>query len=199
MAAYWTGYGVAVRYSWPFIIFLIVVVVGLKRGPSFRIYLARVAVVSLLVIAGMFSGDWIRRIGRYRICKSCEPLLEAMERFREHNGQYPQELEVMPDYFAVQDNAGIRVRQGKFTKHGISLDDMETVDAMVYLHTDHYVCIVPVTKRLPMSFTRLYVYVWSSEKPEWTYDHLIWDWNASEKAGSCAGAFRSAGPESRVD
>jgi len=38
-----------------------------------------------------------------------------------------------------------------------------------------FICVVPVTKRLPLSMTRAYRFIWTSHEQSWRYDFAVWE------------------------
>jgi len=90
-------------------------------------------------------------------------------------------LSEVQGFALAQRDSGLDIAQGEFSGHGISLDGINSHDALVYLDTNFVSCVVPVTKQLPMSFTRLYVYGWSGDTPSWKYDKLVWTFGLKDE------------------
>ena len=93
---------------------------------------------------------------------------------REFKPTYPTKLAEVQSFAGAQQDAGLSSGQGAFSEHGINLDGINSHDALIFLDDDSVSCVVPVTKQLPMSSTRLYVYVWISDTRLWTYDKRVW-------------------------
>lgn len=175
-AAGLAGYGVVVYYNWLILLFVLLLLAAptVKRQPSAVAYLCAVTILVICSTAGAFAGHWGRRLQCRSKCRACEPLLELVEKHRDEHGQYPTTLSDVQGFALARRDSGLDVSQSEFSSHGISLDGINSHDALIYLDTNFVSCVVPVTKQLPMSFTRLYVYGWSSDAPSWKYDKLVW-------------------------
>jgi hypothetical protein len=135
---------------------------------------------SLSFFLGWGAGNLCRGIYCRRICARCEHVLEALNEYRSEHGAYPNALAALPNIETLKADAGITIRHGRFTKHGISLDVMDEADAVIYLEPSGYACYVPIEHRILMSFTRFHVYVRSSNDPVWQRDHIVWTWTRLE-------------------
>lgn len=175
-AAGLAGYGVVVYYGWVFLlvfIFLIALPI-IKRKPSITAYLSCAVILFAFSIGGAFVGHWGRQLQCRSRSKACEPILALLQQHRDEYGQYPLRLLEVQGFERAQRDAGLVVAQGEFSEYGIDLDGINTHDALIFLGTNFVSCVVPVTKLLPMSFTRLYVYRWNNDDPFWKYDKLVW-------------------------
>jgi hypothetical protein len=170
-----SGYGVVIYYCWWIIlVFLLLLATSIiKHEPSVTAYLLAVTIMVGLSSAGALGGYWARRLHCYSKCKSCEPILALLEAPRAKQGHYPAKLEEVEGVIAAQRRSGLRLSQGEYSENGIDLAGINTNDALIFLSTNTMWCVVPVTKQLPMSFTRLYVYTWSTDRPSWSYDNLV--------------------------
>ena len=175
-AAGLAGYGVVVYYNWLVVLFVLLLLAAptVKRQPSVIAYLCAVIILVAFSAAGAFAGHCVRRLQCRSKCTACEPLLTLLQQHHGEHGQYPARLSELQGFTLAQRDSGLDVAQGEFSSHGISLEGINSHDALIYLDTNSVSCVVPVTKQLPMSFTRLYVYGWSSDTPSWKYDKLVW-------------------------
>ncbi len=129
--------------------------------------------VHWLLIAGIAAGVWqggvwARKFQKLRICHELNALIPLVEAYREANGRYPETLG------EVEFPTRLSLNTGHFGKSGIDLAGMNSHDATVYLATNRFACVVPVTKMLPMSITRFYAYAWTSEDPGWRCEKIVW-------------------------
>jgi len=164
------GYGMVIQYGWLFWLAPILLVVGLlslKRCGVLAFVLYSVLVITIGV-AGMLIGDWSRRAYCFNKCRACEPMLEQLSAFQSCHGGSLTNLPplVMPK--------GITVQQRILSGDGLNLDDVNQTDATLYLGTSSFICVVPVTKILPMSFTRFYAYFRNEKDRNWKYDYSVW-------------------------
>ena len=178
-----TGYGVMLFYCWLPILFLIVVLAArtLKSQKPIAGFVSAVLIMLALSTAGAFSGHWVRRLHSRSKYKSCEPILELLQEYRAEHGRFPAKLIEVQGFTLAQRKSGLRIAQGKFLETGIDLGEINSHDALIYLDPQIMSCVVPVTKLLPLSFTRLYVYGWSSDSPSWKYQKLVWSLSISHK------------------
>ena len=175
-AAGLAGYGVVVYYSGPilFLFLLLLAAPTVRHQPPATAYLCAVGILVAFSLTGTFLGHWGRRLQCRSKCKACEPLLALLQRHRDEHGQFPSGLSEVPGFELARRDAGLDVAQGEFASHGIDLDGINSHDVLIYLDKNFVSCVVPVTKQLPMSFTRLYVYGWNSDAPSWKYDKVVW-------------------------
>jgi hypothetical protein len=164
------GYGMVIRYGWMVWLFFVVFVVGL---PSFRwggvsAVLPNVALVVAVGVAGLLAGDGARRAYCRSKCRACDPVLERLSAYRATHGVFPTNL---PPSDLPR---GITIQQRGFTNGGLNLVGINEFDATLYLGTNGYLCVVPVTKMLPMSFSRFYAYGRNETDREWRYDYFVW-------------------------
>ena len=175
----WSGYGVALYYILGLPLFfglvLLARILADRREPSFRSFGATFAVLVGLAFLGALAGHEGRRLSCLRTCGACAPLLAALDQYQAEHGRYPSRLEEAPGFPEAARTAGLRVSQGSFSKLGdMYLEGINDCDAMIYLSDADYVCAVPVTRLLPFSFTRFYVYSRASRDPRWRYEKVIW-------------------------
>lgn len=169
------GYGVLVYYCWmPLLVVLLLLAMTVRRQPSAIAYLCTLVLLVILAAAGTFAGHWARRLQCRARCKACQPLLSLVEKHRGEHGQYPTSLAEVEGFAFAQRDSGLNVAQGKLSRGGIDLDGVNSHDGLIYLDTNFVSCVVPVTKQIPMSFTRLYVYTWNTDTRSWQYDKLVW-------------------------
>ena len=104
-----------------------------------------------------------------------------LQEYRADHGRFPAKLTELKGFAQAQRRSGLRIAQGEFLEYGIDLDGVNSHDALIYLEPQFMSCVVPVTKQLPLSITRLYVYGWSSDSPSWKYQKLVWSLSISHK------------------
>ena len=182
-AAGLAGYGVVVYYNRLFLLILLLILAAptVKRQPSGIAYLCSVVMLLAFSAAGALTGHEVRRLHCRSKSSACEPLLELVQKHRDEHGRYPSALSEVQGFALAQRGSGLDIAQGDFSSHGISLDGINAHDALIYLDANFMSCVVPVTKRLPMSITRLYVYRWSSDTRSWRYDKLVWNIGEPDK------------------
>jgi len=173
------GYGGWLYYGSLGILFILLMVSTpiLKMQPSFKSLMGSVLIICVLAFAGYLAGNWGRRIYSYRICKSCEPIIQPIEEYRHQYGRYPASLPAVTNMATLQEAAGIEVQQAAFKDRGPDPTDLHKADATFYLTNDYYICLVPVTKTLPASLTsfmRLNVYQRECGSQQWTYEEIAW-------------------------
>jgi len=164
------GYGMVIHYGWLFWLIPILPVVGrlsLKRSGALA-FVLNSALVIAIGVAGMLIGDWSRRAYCFNKCRACEPMLEQLSAFQASHGGSLTNLPslVMP--------RGITIQQRTLEGGGLDLDGVNQTDATLYIGTNSFVCLVPITKILPMSITRFYVYMRNEKDFDWKYDYIVW-------------------------
>ena len=190
------GYGSYLRCTWPWA-WLLTVPVGLwvlcchgllrrlrlliRGKPSegrmsfrWREVLAVLSISCLSFFAGWGPGKLCRDAYCRRIRAKCEPVLVALEAYRAEHGAYPEALAVISNIEALKSDAGIVICDDRFSKHGVDVGIMDNADAVIYLDPHRYTCVVPIERRLPMSFTPFYVYLRNSGDVAWVHDYIIW-------------------------
>jgi hypothetical protein len=171
-----TGYGVLFYYLW-FLILPFILVISVRFRPrSLRACLVRIGLIAATaaVLTGLGLGLLIVR--RRSICSDLESLISELEDYRRANGAYP------PDLSAIRRPEHLKIGEGRTAGTGINLEGCSEYDAVFYLLPDEFLCIVPITKMLPMVFTRVYVYRWSTSEPCWRSEKLVWTLGVSEEA-----------------
>jgi hypothetical protein len=171
-----SGYGALFRYGWLIWLATVLLVVGLlsvRDGGSSQ-FVLNVVVVVAIGFGGMTVGNWTRRASCYSKCRSCQPVLDRLSAYRASQGAFPTNLQsfVFPQ--------GITIQQCRLSGDGLDLIGLNQTDATLYLGTNGFLFVVPVTKILPISFTRFYAYVRSDRDRDWKYDHFVWRLGAIE-------------------
>ena len=168
MAFSLTGYGVPLYYMRLLILgaFAVLAFPALFRKKVVQ-YFLHVALITVIATGLWYAGTTVRRIKKSIVCHELNTLIKQAQIFREKNGQYPEQLDELD--FSTR----LRLNSKTVMESGIDLEGMNEHDATVYMSTNSFACVVPVTKVLPMSFTRFYVYMWTSDDPEWRYIKVI--------------------------
>ena len=167
-----SGYVVPIVQLWPVTVVIVLVASApIRREQSSSPYLIRISIIATLLIALTGCGHGILLLRKWRVCQKLNPVISEIESRRKTSGTYPLDLSTLhlPD--------GLKIRTGKTTKAGLDLEEIGDADAVFYLSKDDLVCIVPVSKMLPMSFTRLYVLEWAAQEPHWKSDKIIWSFS----------------------
>jgi hypothetical protein len=170
------GYGVLFYYLWVFILPFILVISLLSRPRSLQAYLVRVGLVVIIGAVLTCLGLGLLIMKKQSICSDLDSMISELEDYRKSNGAYP------PDLSALRKPGHLRIGEGRTAETGINLEGCNDYDAVFYLSPDEFLCIVPITKVLPMSFTRIYVYRWSTSEPCWRSEKLVWSLGVSEEA-----------------
>lgn len=164
-----TGFGTLLFYGrYPILVLSILLALpGLfRRNPvQFAVHWLLIAGIATGVWQG---GVWARKFQKLLVCHELNALITRGEAFRGENGRYPATLGEVE--FSTKYSLGT----GHFGKSGIDLAGVNRHDATVYLATNRFACVVPVTKMLPISITRFYAYTWTSENPGWRCEKIVW-------------------------
>lgn len=178
-----TGYGSYWRYGWLIFALLIspIVIVFIifrikafrKKTLSLSLCILSILFVILFPIGTTFVGDQARKFHSRRVCLASEPILEALQQYKIGRGQYPESLEAIPNIKSILGNVGISIQQGEILENGISVENINNADATIYLMPDDFYCVVPIQKRIPISFTRFTIYSRNSKNTEWKCDSII--------------------------
>ena len=104
------------------------------------------------------------------VCAECDKVLGVLEKYKVQNGRYPESLSVVK----LHDITDIAIQQEQMGESGIDVTNINKADATIYLSPSEYLCLVPVTKKLPLSWTRFYVLGRSNTMTKWKYQKMIW-------------------------
>ena len=201
--AAWFGYGAYLRTAWVFAlpISLCICVAALNlfsaaigvwrrlRGalprdgwlpPAKSRWLWAIACCSCFYCLGWLAGVYAREAYCRRICRASEPIIKAIDDFRARSGSYPSALSSVPDIEALGGSLNITIREAELLNTGLDLDDIEAADVTFYLAPNGYLCMVPIERKFPLSFTRFYVYLRESGGQTWKKDHVIWTLQKSQ-------------------
>jgi len=164
-----TGYGCVAFYMrlliW--IGFAVLALPALFRRQIFQ-YCLHVIIITGIATGFWYGGTAIRRFQKSLVRDELNPLVNQVKDFHERNGHYPERLDEL--HFSTQ----LSLKAADFKEGDVNLDGMNTHDAVVYLGTNGFTIIVPVTKLLSMSITRFYAFIWTSQDSKWRYDYMIW-------------------------
>jgi len=147
---------------------------AVRRRPSGWGYLVTLALYAAMSTLGAAGGHGLRMVRMRKVCRSVEPLLLQVEAHRAEHGKHPSRLADVEGFVSAMNQAGLRVAQGNWSPDGLGLSGISHVDALIYLGEEEVACLVPVTKPLPLSFTRFYAYGWSSHRPSWEVERHVW-------------------------
>jgi len=133
----------------------------------------------LLVFLGLSALSWTTgRLAREWHCRSivekAGPAIDALKKYEAAYGKYPSSLREVPDVTSLARAAGITVAEARVGPSGADVGSLEKQDMTVYLDPRGYCCVVPLERKVPMSFTRFYILRRDSGSPTWTSDHMIW-------------------------
>ena len=133
----------------------------------------------LMIFLGFAAFSWtagqqIRSWYCWSIVARSEPAIDALQKYHAAHGRYPSSLGDVPDFMSRANAAGITVGQGRVGRFGVDLRPLDQQDVTVYLDSGGYFCVVPLEKKLPMSFTRFYILRRDSASQGWSLDHLVW-------------------------
>ena len=174
------GYGHVLVYGQLFIIlgilFFVVILTFRKKQSSFALYISNCVIVLLLGITGLAVGSWTLVYRKKAVCAECDKVLAVLEKHKAQNGRYPETLSVVN----VQEITDIAIQQEQMYEGGIDVVNINKADATIYLSPSEYLCLVPVTKRLPMSITRFYALERNNTVTKWKYQKFIWFLSASD-------------------
>jgi hypothetical protein len=140
--------------------------------------------IFLLVWAlGWGAGYYARKGYCESICRKAQPLLNALEEHRREHGAYPSNLQDLEGFDALVHREKIVVIQGKVLRLGLDIGNVEDADLTLYLEPLSYLCVVPMEKKLFMSFSRFYILRKDNLSSTWSEDHLVWTFSSSAKRG----------------
>ena len=108
-------------------------------------------------------------------------MLALIQKNHSEHGFYPEGLRKIQGFDAALRKSGLRIDVRGLSRYGFSVGGINNYDALICVGTEGYVCVVPVTKKLLLSFTRFYVYASSNSQPSWTYDKILWTLSSSGK------------------
>lgn len=174
------GFAWAILGFSPFILFGILVFSGTQltreegRTHTGMDFLRRVFLISSFCVLGFSIGVGYCFLKARATCHACDPLYLALEHYHQQHGQYPATLDELPIVQTISSQHGIQIRQGEFLDNGIDLNEINHADIVLFLDKEYYTSLVPVTKKLPMSFTRLYTFIRTSDSAAWKFDSIVW-------------------------
>lgn len=166
------GYGTASYYLLqPLLILFCVLALPSCRTKGLTGYVCHLVVIAGLTLILFFAGVITRRVQKILVCRRLNELTERVQTFRSRSGRYPTNLAELGSMPAAN---SLSLQVGTCTDGQISLAGLNEHDATVFFPTNGFICVVPVTKLLPVSITRFYVYQWTPEEPTWKYEKVIW-------------------------
>jgi hypothetical protein len=165
-----TGYGYALYY-WRYP--LLIVPIALAMPVLFKSLTQAVVVfvaTSLISLSLWYAGIAARRVHALSTCRHVSEFIDAANSFKQTHGRYP--TNIAETSCSLPKEMSFQFKQ--MGPNGQDLAGMNQYDVTVYASTNDLACVVPVTKMLFMSFSRFYVYSWSSKDPNWKYHKVVW-------------------------
>lgn len=162
--------------SWALAAFYALLALGRPTQPGFAPLVAQAGYsvtrfYAAMLVVLVFFGAWfgaahIRKEYCSHICRKAEPVVAALQEFRAEHGSYPEHLEDIPNWAALATQTGLNIHAVR-PGHANLLDEADA-DVTVFLHPQRGCALVVAIERTPMmSFTRYYMYVWSTDEPHW--------------------------------
>lgn len=165
------GYGVWLYYLRGLIVFCLFVFLSISFLPlrPLPLYLARLAIATMLCVLLTSAGLGILLLEKQATCRALVPVWVQLDYQRKATGSYPS------TFSNIREPVGLKIRW-EITPTGIDVNGINRCDAVFYLSPTNCYCIVPITKILPWSFTRFYVYRWSTDQPQWIIEKVMMIW-----------------------
>ncbi|HOX37537.1 MAG TPA: hypothetical protein PL033_06075 [Candidatus Brocadiia bacterium] len=170
-----SGYGVHIYYSCPVIMVFDLLLALHVTAPKRSFVKCLCAVVILLSTS--FAGGYGGFLAKLWQCRRfCDPMVQLVETYaRTHNNCYPRRAEDVEGFIATCHASGYRIAVVDSDHSSFSL--LEESDAVFVLDPPFSMdCFVMVTHRVPMSFTRYYIYRWNCRRHRWELEKGIWWW-----------------------
>jgi hypothetical protein len=163
------GYGVYIEYLW-LVYFAGIIFVGLPTifQKSLIQYFLNIFLVLLLPTISYFCSSKIHVFQKSLICEEVNVLIDQVNNYHQKNGYYPSSLS------ALNFSTKLAIRAEPFEGNFVNYNNLNDYDVIVYMGQDGFICIVPVTKLLPISMTRMYRFIWTLQEKKWKYDVSIW-------------------------
>lgn len=168
------GYFYALIYMLYPLFILIAVLILISLPPeehrTVSTIFACITIISFFAVSGVGTGTLYLALDRWAICRTLQPLTEELDSYERKHGAYPAHLSRLKTDVPGE----LTVRQVNMSESGSSYVDYNSSDAIFYLWENKYAVVVPVSKMLPMSFTRYYYFVRRNSEENWKYKKSIW-------------------------
>ncbi|MEK7485306.1 MAG: hypothetical protein AABZ60_13355 [Planctomycetota bacterium] len=143
-----------------------------KNAPLFE-YICNTIIITLLFILGVGIGLELLVRRKIEVCERSEKIISKLNKYKKENGVFPNSL-LQIDLKNVDSALNMKIKEGKFEDGGVNLDGYNDHELIVYLDAKEYLLVVPVTKKLLMSITRMYAFMRNDKSDKWEYDMIIW-------------------------
>lgn len=164
-----SGYGVLFYYLWPvYLVFVVFFGLATIFQKSFFQFLFNSIIVFLIPTIVYFLSCEIQVFRKSLIRNELNILIDQVNTFYKKNGNFPISLDELN--FSTK----LLIHTEVFDDEKLNYSALNENDVIVYMGKNGFICVVPVTKKLPISTTRLYRYIWTSKEQYWRYDFSIW-------------------------
>jgi hypothetical protein len=172
-----SGYGYVLTYpSWLFALCLFAYICGRSKAekwPWVVHALVNSVIVAVLSASAFGLGFWLLLLEKRAMTEDCEQIVHELKAYIAEHGKTPND----PFSLASITSTSLSIDFGALKEGGfISCDGLNEVDARLYLSDTSYLVVIPVTRMLPMSFTRFYVLLLAEGEDEWRYQKIVWSW-----------------------
>ncbi|HUW33484.1 MAG TPA: hypothetical protein VM223_17890 [Planctomycetota bacterium] len=175
LVAMLNGFGGYIYYLWWLLLPVIVVLSLARVGQRPLGRLGTFGVMAGLAASLTAAGVGVQILKKHSTCRAVDAVIAELEKHRAAHGTYPADLA------GIEIPADIVIKTSRITPTGILIEGINDCDAMLYLSPESCLCLIPLTKTIPMSFTRFYAYEWYTEDPHWRLQKII-KWFGSVKA-----------------
>lgn len=156
------------------VIFLLILsICTTRKNASLSEYICNALIISLLFILGNVIGLRLLVQKKNEICERSEKIISKLDDYKRKNGIFPNSLSQI-DLKNVSSVLNMKIKEGNFEGGGLNLEGYNNYELIVYLDAKEYLLVVPVTKKLLMSFTRMYAFMRNNKSDKWEYDKIIW-------------------------
>lgn len=168
-----SGYGLFICYLCP-VFFVGIAFIDLLTifQKSFIQYIFNILLIFFIPTIFYFCSSEIQ-VFRKSLIRDEMNTLNQVNEFHKKNGIYPEKLS------ALNFSTKLKIYTEKFYRDEVNFGHLNENDAVVYMGPDGFICLIPVTKVLPISITRIYKFVWTSENQTWEYNYSVWELTVS--------------------
>lgn len=170
------GYHYTLIYGSFFLVFFLLILskCATRKNATNLEYLCNMLIITLLFISGILIGFGVLLQKKIEVCKRSETLISKLDDYKRKKGVFPSSLSQI-DMKSVSSILALKMKEGAFEKDGLDLEGYNDHELIVYLDAKEYLLVVPITKRLLMSFTRMYAFMRNNESKNWEYSKIIWN------------------------